>query len=88
MTRMYSIPEIYQRLGVKVDPKTSWKIGTEVRELWQRVKGYAPEFQLRPKANGGGTHLLAVYPEEWLPRIEERIKYYKHAPADQKKLDL
>jgi len=88
MSRTWSLPEIYKDMGIEVSAEVSWKLGNEVRDEWERVKGYPPERELRPKSKGGGTHVLAVYPEEWLPRIKKRISYYKHGQLPQMKLDL
>jgi hypothetical protein len=88
MKRTWSIPEIYKEMHITVDQRTAWTIGNEVKEQWIAAKGYLPDKELRPKSNGKGTHVLAVYPEEWLERIKDVIRYHKSTPNRQGRFDL
>ena len=68
----YTVIEIMLELGVEPEKKVSWMLGNAVREKWKEKTGSSPEYALRPKTSGNGSHCFAVYPG-WFRRDMKRI---------------
>lgn len=82
-----TIIDVMRSSGVrKIDPKLSWKIGTEVAKLWRSANGSLPKKVLSTKTSGAGSHCLACYPETLKPII--RLVVDKHAGCSAKQIPL
>jgi len=61
----------------------SWTIGSMVRDEWVRQFATLPDKELRGKTKGAGSHCFAVYPESFVPVIDEIIDKFKLMSAKQ-----
>lgn len=79
-TRDYiTIPQVARNMGVLLDKKTSWKIGSSIAAKYHAAFGKQPIKGLRPKTNGLGSHCFALYPPNWQSVIENEISIYKNS---------
>jgi hypothetical protein len=69
-----TVPQVFDRLGYEPVAPDTWTAGALVREAWLDMMGHYPIKQLRPKTNGGGSHCFAIYPIDWLPKIESIVR--------------
>lgn len=59
---------------MKRDPESRamWRAGDLARDKWMSL-GHPMTYDLRPKTNGFGTHMHAVYPFWFRPTLERII---------------
>jgi hypothetical protein len=71
-----TIVDVMNEYGIAPERDLTVPVGTLVRERWKTEHGGAlPPKELRKKTNGkGGSHCLAVYPENWKRNILEAIQ--------------
>jgi DNA polymerase III epsilon subunit family exonuclease len=81
---MITVADVIRDMGIELTPHLGWGVGGYVRDLWTaKHHGELPAKELRNKSRGGGTHLIAVYPEDWRKQIEEAIRSYSGKPSAQ-----
>ena len=72
---MHSVPERIEAVGIEPTNDFSWAVGAAVREEWRRRHGgELPAKGLRRKTHGEGSHCFAVYPDEFVPVMDEIIR--------------
>ena len=68
-----SVHDAARKMGLELDDETAWSLGALIASAWQWQTGTAPLKDLRSKKSGSGTHCFALYPPEWLPRLQEIV---------------
>lgn len=71
---MITVREVAQDMGVDLDRSQAWQVGAAVRNRYVEEHDTLPRKELRGKANGEGSHCLAVYPEHYRPVIAAAIR--------------
>jgi hypothetical protein len=71
---MVTVIEVAAEMGVELPKKTAWSVGTAVATAYRSVYGAQPIKNNRPKTNGGGSHCFALYPQTFVPIIQEAIE--------------
>lgn len=78
-----TVPDVIRQMGLSVEPKVSWSVGSRIAAEWREQYGSDPDIALRPKTNGGGSHHFAVYPRSWVKRIEKVVREQEHMSVGQ-----
>jgi len=83
-----TVPQVISDMGIEPEPALCWSVGNEMRDLYQmRNNNELPPKDLRQKTNADGTHCFAIYPEEYRPDIERKVRreleYRKSKPLQQ-----
>lgn len=60
-------------LEYEPDPRLDWTAGDAARKEYEVATGELPRLAYREKANGDGSHKVAVYPDWFVPRIDKII---------------
>lgn len=74
MDNRITVPQVARLMGVVLDNRTSWAIGTAMANTYQQEFGESPPKDNRPKTHGGGSHCFALYPAEWEQKIRDVIE--------------
>jgi hypothetical protein len=83
---MPTVIDRIRALGFEATKRQRWEIGARVRDKWVEEHGELPEKQLRTKTSGEGSHCLAVYPNDFVPKIDEVIRREELADESQGRL--
>lgn len=81
-----TVPEVAKQLGYPYSARANMMAGDQMRKMFEDVVGRRPHTELRQKSNPnakkGSTHDIAVYPLNWLKRMEEIVHaaYQKASP--------
>ena len=76
MQQRITVPQVARLMGVNLDNKTSWSVGSEMATMYFKTFGEQPPKDNRPKTNGGGSHCFALYPKNWEAKIREVISQH------------
>lgn len=82
---MITVIDVFRSLGLKPRKEETWAVGAAVRDRYQEITGSLPVKDNRPKTNGQGSHCFALYPESFVPIIEQvigRMKIARDAQLD------
>ena len=77
MKNRITIPQVAKSMGVIMDNKTSWSVGSAMASMYEKEFGELPPKDLRPKTNGPGSHCFALYPANWQSKIEDVIRLHQ-----------
>lgn len=83
--RMVTVIDRFRALGKEPSKRMTWAVGDIVRDKWEKLTGSLPAKVLRQKTNDGGSHCFAVYPEWFIPVIDEVILSL-HAEDDRQRM--
>ena len=78
-----TVPQVARAMGVELDNRVSWAVGTEVANIYADRVGAQPSKDLRPKSSGAGSHCFAVYPPAWATTIRSVITSHLDAARNQ-----
>ena len=89
---MISIVEVMQQEGFLYTKRLAWAAGRAASREWRKEHDEAPQYAMRPKTGpsaegkkGGLSHMKAVYPEAWRPRIVAILnRYADEAPKPER----
>lgn len=81
--RQITVPEVAALLGVTLDNKTAWSIGSRMATRYAQTFGAQPPKDNRPKTKGPGSHCFALYPASWEPLIRSEIQSHINAQRNQ-----
>lgn len=76
MKNVVTVRDRLQALGLSLSKVGMWKAGNSIRDLWlahPASRGELPRKELRQKAAGTGSHCFAVYPDWFIPTMDEVI---------------
>jgi hypothetical protein len=74
MNQRITVPQVARNMGVTLDKKTAWSVGSEMASIYYREFGEQPPKDNRPKTNGAGSHCFALYPSSWEVKIKNIIE--------------
>lgn len=60
-----TVSALVRQLGVKREAEVAWAVGRAAADLWRHQHGRRPAVALVRKADGNGSHHMAVYPPTW-----------------------
>lgn len=83
MDNRITVPQVARLMGVVLDNRTAWAVGSEMAHQYQQEFGENPPKDNRPKTNGGGSHCFALYPAKWEKKIREVIESHLEQQAKQ-----
>lgn len=84
MNNRITVPQVAKAIGVVMDRRTAWSVGSEMATRYQTEFGEQPPKDNRPKTNGHGSHCFALYPQTWEPIIRAAIeKHIEEADKQQ-----
>jgi hypothetical protein len=86
MDNRITVPQVARLMGVTLDNKTSWSVGSEMAHTYQNEFGENPPKDNRPKTTGSGSHCFALYPAKWESKIRKVIE--AHIEQQGKQNDL
>ena len=86
MDNRITVPQVARLMGVVLDNRTSWSVGSEMAHTYQQEFGENPTKDNRPKTNGSGSHCFALYPAKWEQKIRDVIE--SHIEQQGKQNDL
>lgn len=78
-----TVPQVARAMGVELDNRAAWAIGSQVASLYAERVGTQPPKDNRPKTNGGGSHCFALYPPAWESTIRSVIEGHQDAERSQ-----
>jgi hypothetical protein len=82
---MVTVPQAIKKMGFEPEPDLCWSVGAIIANMYVKA-GNKMNRPLHEKTNGGGTHCIADYPEEWRSKIEEVVRLHKTKKKDQGEL--
>lgn len=74
MDNRITVPQVAKAMGLVLDNRTAWAIGSEMASQYQQAFGEQPPKDNRPKTTGSGSHCFALYPSTWEQRIKSVIE--------------
>ncbi len=83
MNQRITVPQVARNMGVTLDNKTAWSIGSEMASIYFKEFGEQPPKDNRPKTNGGGSHCFALYPSSWERKIKNIIESHVEQARNQ-----
>lgn len=83
MDNRITVPQVARLMGVTLDNRTSWAVGSEMASVYQQEFGEQPPKDNRPKTNGAGSHCFALYPAKWEQKIRSVIESHLEQQARQ-----
>lgn len=86
MDSRITVPQVARLMGVVLDNRTAWAVGSEMASVYLQEFGENPPKDNRPKTNGGGSHCFALYPAKWEGKIRDVIE--AHLEQQAKQVDL
>lgn len=67
--------DLIRDLDYAPEPPLTWEVGAAVRDAYRQAHRALPPKALRPKTAGaGGSHCMAVYPDEFRSVAEAVVK--------------
>lgn len=86
MDNRITVPQVARLMGVVLDNRTAWAVGSEMAHHYQQEFGENPPKDNRPKTHGGGSHCFALYPAKWEKKIRDVIE--SHLEQQAKQVDM
>lgn len=83
MTERITVTQVARAMGIDLDNRVSWAVGTVMANLHVERFGEQPPKELRPKTNGPGSHCFATYPPTWEAEIRSVITSHLDAARNQ-----
>ena len=86
MDSRITVPQVARVMGVVLDKRTSWAVGSDMASKYLLEFGENPPKDNRPKTNGSGSHCFALYPAKWEKKIRSVIEAHLEQQAKQNDL--
>ena len=71
---MRSVIVRVRALGYEPEKRLDWAVGAAAREEYASATEDLPVKELRVKTSGKGSHCMAVYPDWFIPRLDEIVR--------------
>jgi len=71
---MLSVIDRVRALGYEPEKRFDWAVGSAAREEYAAATEDLPVKELRIKTSGKGSHCMAVYPDWFIPRLDEIVR--------------